>query len=56
MTIDEFIKLHEYLEEVKEDFEYKHDLVMEPINEKLLDIEYKLSKIIDHLQIEDEFL
>ena len=47
MTLEEAFKLHEYIKEIEDD--YSSD-----ISSKILDIEYKLNLIIEHLQIIDE--
>ena len=50
MTLDEAIKLHEYIKDIEDDYnDYPSD-----IYNRLTDIEYKLSLILEHFQIKDE--
>lgn len=54
MTIDEFIKIHEYMkqEELNNDSELEEYL--SHLETKLLDIDYRLSLICDQLHIDED--
>ena len=54
MSVDELIKIHEYIENSKQDDRNEFEEYLSYIENKMIDIDNKLSLICKHLDIDDD--